>query len=370
VRNPTIDILRGIAVLLVFFRHTSGFPLVSQLGWVGVDLFFVLSGFLVSGLLFAEYQKTLSIAPGRFLLRRGFKIYPRFYLLLAVSLAVKGFYGKPPASSSFWAEALFVQNYTEGIWSHTWSLAVEEHFYLLLTAAIVWLARRGGANPFAALPKWAAVLSAAILGARVLTWMLRPQTSPNFDYYAHILPSHLRMDSLLAGVILSYYHAFHEQNLRVWVHRFRAWLQPASIALLAPIAFLNHTDPFIFTVGFSMTAWGFVLLLASVVSRPKLAAQPTKGARSLEKLGRMSYAFYLWHALVIFVAEQALPSLSNGGFTGTIGFIFLTFSTSLAVAWFTTWLVEVPLLRLRDQWFPSGTKTHVVTNREAPAVLA
>jgi len=310
----------------------------------------VLSGFLVSGLLFREYQQTQSIRAGRFLLRRGFKIYPQFYLFLAVGFAVKVRFGEPPEASSLVAEAAFVQNYAAGIWAHTWSLAVEEHFYVLLAVAIVWLARRGGANPFVVLPKLAGVLSGAILGARVLTWLVQPQAS----YYAHVFPSHLRMDSLLAGVVLSYYHAFHANALKAWVHRFGAWIQPASIVLLTPIAFLEQSHPFVYTLGFSMTAWAFVLLLASVISRSKQAAQTTPAARAMAKLGQASYAFYLWHGLVLFAADRTLSNLTARGIdVPVLPWFVLTFGATLATAFLTTWLVEIPFLRLRDRWIPS-----------------
>lgn len=91
-RNPTIDVLRAFAVLLVFCRHTEGTLLLSRFGWAGVDLFFVLRGYLVSGLLFREYQQTQTIRAGRFLVRRGFKIYPQFYLFLAAGCAAKLFW--------------------------------------------------------------------------------------------------------------------------------------------------------------------------------------------------------------------------------------------------------------------------------------
>src|SRR6185295_15310789 len=90
-RDPGLDVLRGVAVLLVLFRHFDTPPeelmhpvravvmWLNRVGWIGVDLFFVLSGFLVSGLLFEEYERHGTLRVGRFLVRRGFKIYPGFY---------------------------------------------------------------------------------------------------------------------------------------------------------------------------------------------------------------------------------------------------------------------------------------------------
>ena len=78
-RLQEIDFLRGLAILIVLFRHHWLTSFTFNFGWVGVDLFFVLSGFLVSGLLFSEYKKFGDLKPSRFLARRGFKIYPMFY---------------------------------------------------------------------------------------------------------------------------------------------------------------------------------------------------------------------------------------------------------------------------------------------------
>src|SRR5579872_3973764 len=131
-RLRNLDVLRGAAVVLVLGRHMGVVPLDApgwiqdimdvwvRAGWAGVDLFFVLSGFLVSGLLFREFQHTGRVDVPRFLVRRGFRIYPAFYaFLIATSLA-----SGTIATRRFAAEALFVQNYVSGLWDHTWSLAV------------------------------------------------------------------------------------------------------------------------------------------------------------------------------------------------------------------------------------------------------
>ena len=88
-RVRQIDFLRAVAVILVLFRHHwVGIDVLQRIGWIGVDLFFVLSGFLVSGLLFSEYKRYGNIKAGQFLIRRGFKIYPLFYLSIFLTLII------------------------------------------------------------------------------------------------------------------------------------------------------------------------------------------------------------------------------------------------------------------------------------------
>src|ERR1043166_4604044 len=133
-----LDLLRLVAIVLVLGRHAeqppAGVPLASGLveswqrgGWVGVDLFFVLSGFLVSGLLFAEFASRGQISVLRFYVRRGWRIYPAFYLLIATTILGRTVFFQAPSGRHVLAEVFFLQSYATGLWNHTWSLAVEEH---------------------------------------------------------------------------------------------------------------------------------------------------------------------------------------------------------------------------------------------------
>jgi peptidoglycan/LPS O-acetylase OafA/YrhL len=238
-------------------------------------------------------------------------------------------------------ELLFIQNYAPGIWSHTWSLAIEEHFYLLLAVVISMLARQGGPNPFRALPRWIVIGCTAILGLRILTWMGHLQITA----YSSVFPSHLRIDSLMVGVLVSYYHCFHREVLVNWMRGAGRWVGPASAALLAPIVILTREDPFMVTVGFSMVAWGFALLLVAVPYPMKPVALTSRWARAMAGLGRISYAFYLWQAPVLIAGYKLnLPSILV---------LILTFGISLILAIVTTQLIENPFLRLRER-FVSG----------------
>lgn len=351
--------LRAVAVILVFGRHEGFPPLISQVGWAGVDLFFVLSGFLVSGLLFREYQQSGGVQPFRFLLRRGFKIYPQFYLLLGLTVLVDFFTGQPARAAHIGAEAAFVQNYFQGLWGHTWSLAVEEHFYILLTVTLAVLARRGGDDPFRALVKWIPAFFALILALRLLTYW----HDPTWSYYSKIYPSHLRLDSLMAGVLLSYFNVFHTAALRAWVHRFGEWLAPVSLLMLMPIFFLDQSNPFVYTVGLSLVWMGFGILLLIAIYPAKPAGPPGIVGRGMAGIGRVSYAFYLWHLPVLDIADHMLARAASAGVPISVGLATvepILFCVTLLFAFATTWAVEAPFLRLRDRLVPSIVRSPLV----------
>src|SRR5215469_6695095 len=101
-RIPQLDILRAIAVLLVIGNHVTWSPVLVRFGWTGVDLFFCLSGFLVSGLLFRDYRRYGTLHWKRFLIRRGFKIYPGYYALLLTTVLLDRFVREPGWPSVRW----------------------------------------------------------------------------------------------------------------------------------------------------------------------------------------------------------------------------------------------------------------------------
>ncbi|WP_395334612.1 acyltransferase [Novosphingobium sp. BL-8H] len=154
-RKVELDFLRGIAILLACGWHfnqtlTGIAPLDwlltpgRKIGWAGVDLFFVLSGFLIGGLLFSEYENEGGFRPGRFLIRRAFKIWPVLYSFILLQLLIR----QHPWQSYFFQCLFHVQNYFPTPLSQLWSLAVEEQFYLafaILYAAV--LAFAGNIRP-------------------------------------------------------------------------------------------------------------------------------------------------------------------------------------------------------------------------------
>jgi peptidoglycan/LPS O-acetylase OafA/YrhL len=159
-RRPTrviqLDFLRGVAILMVLGNHSfniihpedAGFfrplaRLFDLFGWTGVDLFFVLSGFLVGGLLLRELQKYGKLDVGRFIIRRGLKIWPSYYIFLFWLLfqGYRATHSWHAALHPLIPNFLHIQNYVLMPEYHTWTLSLEEHFYLFLPL-LLWLLMR------------------------------------------------------------------------------------------------------------------------------------------------------------------------------------------------------------------------------------
>jgi peptidoglycan/LPS O-acetylase OafA/YrhL len=321
-------------------------------GWIGVDLFFVLSGFLVGGLLFAEAKKYGDLHIGRFLIRRGFKIYPAFWAMIAATVAVSAFLGTPVKPGPLTAELLFIQNYKGPIWDHTWSLAVEEHFYLLLPLVIGLFIRpsRGltAEKALAALPRFIVGLCVLILAVRTVKAFLHHRHE-EFAYAPLVFRTHIRVDSLWVGVLLAYLHHFRREGLAAWVAGRRPLLGAVFLAGLIPALLLPIQNLWMHTAGFTGLALGAasLLLLALHPRRPGHSA----AARAVAWLGSYSYSIYLWHLpwkdwshdLLRRFAPEAPPALD----------LAVYIAGALVVGVALGALIEWPILRLRDRWFPS-----------------
>jgi peptidoglycan/LPS O-acetylase OafA/YrhL len=358
-RHVGLDLLRVFAVLLVLGRHmwlpSASWPAGPRAalglwhagGWVGVDLFFVLSGFLVSGLLFAEFRIHGRISPLRFYARRAWKIYPAYFVMLAATSVVVMVQGGEVFNMRLAAEALFFQNYTPGLWNHTWSLAVEEHFYLVLPLVLLLVL------PFRA--RTPSSRSIVLLGAVVAVGeiALRVATALNWDEFSplrHLSPTHLRLDSLFFGVTLSYAYHFHNERFVRLLRPWRWALVAGGLLLLAP-AFLFNLDrsPLLYTVGFSVLYVGSGMLMVGALL---CDGRRSRVVRSIAVAGPYSYSIYLWHMPVLAVVLPWIDGVVGRPLPYLVSFA-LFMAGSLSVGVVMSKLVEVPALRLRDRWHPS-----------------
>jgi peptidoglycan/LPS O-acetylase OafA/YrhL len=358
VRDKRIDCLRGVAVLLVVFHHSAvRIPVFFKTGWMGVDLFFVLSGFLISGLLFREYQTRQTIDVKRFLIRRGLKIYPSFWFFMAVTWGISLNHDAPAASpQAYLRELFFIQNYFPGVWTHTWSLGVEEHFYIFLPLFLLALTRlsRNRRDPFWCLGWWAVAIGLACIFLRAALVFL-PQHP---DFYLAYQGTHARIDSLFFGVLLGYLYNYQGNRLqRALGSTFRRIaIAVASITLLLPGYFVPRDNKAFAVLGYTILYLGFGgLLLLSVHVRGVLPLGPRKWLRpigdSLAYVGMYSYSIYLWHLAIL-----AWPSLLAYRFFQTalppIPYLILYLLLSLTMGITISRALEYPILKLRDRLFP------------------
>jgi peptidoglycan/LPS O-acetylase OafA/YrhL len=357
-----LDLLRLLAILLVLGRHMDAAPetwptLLRSIshawnrgGWVGVDLFFVLSGFLVSGLLFAEYKRCGRFSILNFYARRGWRIYPPFFAMIAFSVIILTLVlHKPVHPWPLVSELLFLQSYLPGLWNHTWSLAVEEHFYLSLPIALmVTLGFKGFRPPqLKTIIRMSIAVAIAALILRLLNWHYRE----TYSHMNHLFATHLRFDALFFGVAISYAYHFHRATFIEVLHPRRILLLITGCLLLVPAFILQlETSPFIYTIGLTLFSLGSSALI--IWSLLNLSRPNGRMISFFAMLGTYSYSIYLWHMPF---AVWAIPLIERGigtsfDFTARTA-IYLVGSIAFGIVMGKA--VEVPTIRLRDRLHPT-----------------
>ena len=350
-RRLDLDVVRGVAIVLAlgwhFSRHSSGNPVLDALqwpghmfGWAGVDLFFVLSGFLMGQLVLRERSRTGAFDGRRFTARRVLRLWPVLYVFLAVHAVL----GAEPVGSYLWQNALHVQNYAGTSLTHLWSLAVEEHFYLLLAVLFPIFARRRGSVRLLV-----GVLVAVLVGSLALRVI---GVVHGLDEVQLPWRTHFRMDSLAAGVLLAVLRvqapaAFERLARRRWLW---AAVTAAGVAFLVTVGKVGAPGS---TVGYTvayLTGAAFLLLLHGAAWVPRAGWL----TRPVAALGRYSYGIYVWHVLAAELTLAWLPGMEYGSF-GPAAQV-AKYGAAIAAGVLTTVLVERPVLRLRDRLVPASNR--------------
>jgi peptidoglycan/LPS O-acetylase OafA/YrhL len=314
--------------------HHYGYPgLWYKAGWSGVDLFFVLSGFLISGLLFGEYQSRGAIDVKRFWIRRAFKIYPAFYAMMLY--VIVGCLAWGTLTRHVLSDLFFLQDYIKPIAEHGWSLGVEEKFYFALPIALlVMLCGKNRPDPFRFVPYLFVALFAGCLA-------LRMHSSIHLaSWSGRSTAAHLRIDSLFAGVTLGYFQYFRKEEFRR-AGRLPLWLP--AIALLAPLAFWEVETPWMDTIGLSMLSIGFGLIVLWAVNHTMPQWKLLKG---MAWVGRYSYSIYLWH-----LVPKGYLGYYESGQRLTVLPLYMV--ASIGLGYLAAYLIETPFLQLRDKLYPS-----------------
>lgn len=355
---PALDGIRGLAVLLVLLFHCclyGPFVPVFSIGWTGVDLFFVLSGFLITGILLDTRGQEGYFK--RFIVRRVLRVFPLYYATLAFVFLLDTWHpmdavqGLAARQAWFWCyvpNLLFAfHGWQEPgkVLNHFWSLAIEEQFYLIWP----WVVGLCGRRTLV----WTMVLGIATSVALRAAYPVAP-----FSYTFTLA----RIDGLLLGALLAL-------GLRARPDLLRRWAMPTLLggAVLLGIALLHgdasfNTNPRMLSLGIpgvNLLFCGTMALVVTGAAGGRVAALFT--GRPLRFLGRYSYGLYVFHwplrELAFFPLLTRLKAwgLSDDGALGAALFLFFVLLFGLTIASYE--LVERRILALKDRLVPYARKT-------------
>ena len=348
--QPSLDGLRAIAVLAVMAFHAN-LPF-ARGGFIGVDIFFVLSGYLITTLLVREQARSGTIALGRFYMRRTLRLLPAL-LALVVVLHVWSFWWILPGP--VWqlrretvATLLYMANWAEiagilsplGCFSHAWSLAIEEQFYivwpLVLRAMLGTFSRTVVLGVVAAMAAASALLRAVLLQG--------PET---FSRVFH--GSDTRAETILVGCFLALLLQTPSALVPARWSGVTRGLAGVAVLVLAVLAvFASTTSEWMLRSGFSITALAAALVVLELQVSPQGLLARSLAWKPLASVGMISYGLYLWHWPVFLTAFLMFPPVSpaDPSFTETAVRFAATFVMA-SVSWF---LVERPFLRWKRSW--------------------
>ena len=371
-----LDTLRALAIVFVVLHHYvlfvsrgDTFGWVGEIGWVGVDLFFALSGYLIGNQIFAAMRSPQGFSLGHFYGRRLLRTLPNYYFVLGLyflSPAFRDNLALPP----LWEFLTFTQNINlkpGTAFSHAWSLCIEEQFYLLLPACALLIAAVRSSKTSLRWAWGAIILAfAAGMAVRGVVWteLVDGSARPMNHYYRYIYYSTFcRFDELVAGVALALLKNFHAGAWRrLTAHGNLALGAGSAVVSISFVLFLSDHYGFAMTVfGYPMLALGFALLIvAALGQRSLLRSLRRPGA---QQLALWSYALYLTHKQVCILAAGPLAERGFGPESPVA--IGVSLALSLLSGWLLYRLVETPFMALRERYLPSSSGLPAVVSAQA-----
>lgn len=331
------DGLRGVAILAVIAFH-YGAP-GTRGGFLGVDLFFVLSGFLITALLYQEWQRDGNINLKHFYTRRALRLLPALLIVAVVVIVMTGEY-RPALYALFycanWVQA-FAGYEALGVLTHTWSLSIEEQFYLLWPLGfLVMLKLRLRRRTMVWL--LLAMIVAVAVNRAALQYLGRPvyRVYNGFD---------TRADALLIGCLTALLACWQVRPQSRWGRRLLDYGAIAATLLLLWLGSqVTYLTRHLYYGLFTVVAAAAGVIIFRLLEAPPRAVQRWLEHPALVWIGRVSYGLYLWHLVIFFLLRpDAEQGLSGGTIARQLGVL-------LAVVTASYYLIERPSLKLKRRF--------------------
>lgn len=363
----SLDGIRGIAVIAVFFFHVrecfSGIPLIEAVvarGWFGVEVFFTLSGFLITRLLLQERESTGSVEIKDFYARRALRLVPAYLLVIAVTSAALLLAGTPTQVTEGLANLKYLLTYTTNfavvfgvafpLTLHFWSLAIEEQYYLLFP----WLLRRQS------VPRLAAVLAVSILSIASVRaigfywWPFYWPSGPTLNSLVYYFTP-LRIDSILAGALAATVVSMPGAVAAVRRYAIKGWRTAVLIGALLMVVLrfgdLGSSELYVVWLPVMYTIVALLIIGVAGAGHGRLSVLESV---VLVWIGRISYGFYLVHVLVIAAVTRIVESMPTSVGVRAAVVVVGAFVLTLFVSQAMYTIVEKPFLSLKKRFSHAG----------------
>lgn len=361
-----LDHLRAFAIcyVLIFhyrlFGHPDWVPGLGAFGWTGVDLFFVLSGYLISSHLFAELSKTGTISLKTYFIKRSFRILPAYLFIVAVYFLVPAYHERE-ALSPLWRFLTFTKNFgmdvrKEATFSHSWSLCVEEQFYLVLPLVLLAL------TYYKAGKKGLLLLGSIFLAGFAIRWygwqIIAPYVGTDTFWPLHhqyiYYPTYNRLDPLLVGIGVSALYHYRPAFSHKIAKAANRLLLLGILVLVAAFYLNKREDSFAAVVfGYPVIAIGYGIVVMAAVNPACILYKYRSGLT--EKIAGLSYSLYLSHKGLMPLTQRLLAPYgfdANSNVT-----MLITFVVVVLGAIFLHVLIEKPFMRMRDRFLKPQVST-------------
>lgn len=353
-----LDHLRTLAILMVLiyhyrmFAHPEWVDIYGRFGWMGVDLFFVLSGFLISRQLFEQIKKSGKIDFKLFYIKRFFRIIPPYLFVLILYFSFPIFRERE-ALPPLWKFITFTQNIgldlmTSGTFSHAWSLCIEEQFYLLFPIILLLFLRFKSSSYWVFFLFFLLIFS---IMARVFSWQYFIISNLNSDDFFRIwymkiyYPTYTRLDALVVGILIAYCYEF-SLFIRNFIDSNGNVLLFTGLIMIGFSFWIcnNQTSQLASVIGFTIVALSFGLIVMAAISKSSILFRLKSNWST--QLAALSYSVYLSHKGIIHLTQLFFERI-NIEKEGNI-ILIISFINCILVALLFQYLIEKPSSKIKN----------------------